>query len=134
MKHPFCYPSPRHWETKKDETVTVSQFFETLDWDGTRVSVVGSQANDYNGASHLFEVKVDRDLVIKFFGGCRLYSASLYPHDGIMSDDRDHLMSWAKENGINSVDELKARFHEYKNRFSSHYPWGPDGYIRISVY
>ena len=94
MKYPFCYPSPRHWETKKDETVTVSQFFETLDWDGTKISVVGSQANDYNGASHLFEIKVDRDLVIK----------------------------------------LKARFHEYKKRFPSNYHWGPDGYIRISVY
>lgn len=133
MKVSFC-PELRHWETERDKVVTVSEFFESCDWDGEILTIIGCQANDYNGASHLFEVSMRRDLAMKFFGECRLFSASIYPHEGIRVTNKEHLMNWARENGITSLDELGARFHEYKKRFLSNYICGPDGYIRISVY
>ena len=134
MRHSFC-PDSKTWETKRDEVVTVSEVLTSCTF-GDRiksVKVVGSQKDDYCGASMLFGVSMEPRLVIKFFGNCRVFSATLCPCDGIRVKDRDHLIEWAKENDISDMDKLREKYPEYDRRFPSKRIWGPDGYLRISV-
>lgn len=78
MGVPFC-PDSRHWEAAKDKTTTVSELLDSSDWNGENLTIVGSQPDDYNGASQLFKVSMTRDLAVKFFGGCRIFLPSFLP-------------------------------------------------------
>lgn len=128
---PFCYGDKR-WNTKEDETVTVSELLSSADWAGASLHIVGSQENDYLGSSHLFCVDMDRDLAIKYFGTARAFSAMLHCVDEVFARDGEHLLAWARENGIRRLDELQARYAEYKRLFPNNCV-RPQSYLRISA-
>lgn len=128
---PFC-PECKHWQTKREETLTVSELLSASDWDGTYLSITGSQKDDYSGASSLFHVVMHRDLVMKFFGSARVFNAALHNIGAIHVRDKDHFMSWAKENGAQSIEDLKSKYVEYKRVFPLMCPSEPS-YLRISV-
>lgn len=133
------YPCSMEWEAGGDKTTTVSEFLESSSWDGETVSVAGYKRSNYQiairyGASPLFQTRMNRDLAIKFFGNCELLSATLSPRIQIEAKDREHLMEWAKKNSISNLDELVARFHEYRERFPNKCFWGgTKGYLTIAV-
>ena len=128
---PFC-PECKYWQTKREETITVSELLSALDWDGTYLFITGSQEDDYFGASSLFHVAMRRDLAIKFFGSARVFSAELYNIGAVHACDRDHFISWAKENGAQSWEDLKLKYAEYKQLFPNMCLSGQSR-LRISV-
>lgn len=129
---PFC-PDCRKWRTEKNEVVTVSEVLANSDWNGTHIQIIGSQKDDYTGATSLFEVTMCRDLALKFFGTCRTFSAELHDEGEINVADRDHLIRWARKNGIKQREELKARYAEYKRLFPQNCLRG-QSCLRISAY
>lgn len=128
---PFCSECKRWW-TKRDETLTVSELLSASGWDGTYLFITGSQKDDYSGASSLFHVMMHRDLAIKFFGSARVFSAELYNIGAVNVLDRDHFMSWVKENGIQSKEDLKLKYAEYKRLFPN-MCFSGQSRLRISV-
>lgn len=130
MQIPFC-PDSKVWTTKQDEVVTVSELLSGFADDVEDLHITGSQKNDYNGASCLFSVPMKADLAVKFFGNCQVFNARFYYPNGVNVVDGDHLAAWAKENGLFSEDEIRAKFSDYKRRYP--HKCFRDSYIRISV-
>lgn len=128
---PFC-PDCKIWQTEKDKAVTVAEILDASDWNGTYLHITGSQENDYTGASSLFKVVMHRDLAVKFFGSSRVFSAEFHNTGEVNVASRDHLIAWAKENGLKQWEDVKSRYEEYKRLFPQNCISG-QSHLRISV-
>jgi len=126
---PFS-PECKIWQTKEEETITVSEMLSTSGWDGTYLFITGSQKDDYSGASSLFHVMMPRDLAAKFFGSSRVFSAELHNIGTINVLDKNHFISWAKENGAQCLEDAKAKYTEYKRLFPN-MCWSAQSRLRI---
>lgn len=115
---PFC-PDIKTWRTENDEVVTVADLLETSDWNGLYLHITGSQKDDYSGASSLFNVVMDKNLAMKHFGQCRVFSADFHNVGEINVADKNHLFSWARQRGIKNLDEMRAKYVEYRLLFPS---------------
>lgn len=127
----FC-PDSKSWHTDRDKAVTVAELLAASDWKGTELHIVGSQEDDYTGASRLFSVTMHRDYALKFFGNARVFSALLCDPDVINVYDLDHLVEWAKERGFQTLDDIRENYPEYKRLFPAKCDTGPS-HMRISV-
>lgn len=128
---PFC-PDCRRWWTEKDKTITVAEILATSDWDGTYLHITGSQENDYSGASSLFNVVMHRDLAVKFFGSSRVFTAEFHNIGEVNVVNKDHLIAWVKENGLQQWKDVKFKYEEYKRLFPQNCICGQSR-LRISV-
>lgn len=128
---PFC-PDCKRWWTERDEKMTVSELLAASDWNGTYIHITGSQENDYTGVSSLFNVMMHRDLAVKFFGSSRVFSAEFHNAGEVNVANRNHLIAWAKENGLQQWEDVKSKYAEYKRLFPQNCIHGQSR-LRISV-
>ena len=130
MKIPFydCHG----WHTQKDVVVTLSEYLNASDWDGSYLHITGSSPEDYTGASSLFSVSMSRELAEKFFGNARVFSISLINVDAISVLDVDHLFAWARENDITEMSDLRQQYAEYRKLFPKNCTKN-FSHVRISV-